>query len=280
MRLAEFSSVAENEFGAALLGLIDEEYTDAEEALEDLCEVTGLDADDILDLIEGSSIPDEYLVEAFGNHFETTATDEEAFDGLVAMATEIRNEALENDLLDVSDSAIYAEDEDEYEDYEDEDEDEDYDDDNEDEYDEDLEDEEVETEASYSDARISRLENRIAEFNAAAAVNDALASAQVRAETGISEGWLPPYVASLILGDFDREADRLAAFSDACSSNRVTPDYQLFGMNFVLDVFEELGPMAQFSSYAEEVLTPREVEQEQLIANQASLNLEDYLKNR
>ena len=107
-----------------------------------------------------------------------------------------------------------------------------------------------------------------------------MARLERKAEVGVNEGWLPPVAKRILLGAFDREDDRVGAFSMACEGNGVDTDTQLFGMNYVLEVFERCGPTGLFSRLADEPLTPREAEFEANVDSQARLNYQLYRESR
>jgi hypothetical protein len=247
-----------NGFGQALLELIDQEYETAEDALEDISEATGLEVDDILDLVEGASVPDADLTEALIEVFETTSENPEAAQGLLVLAEDAYEEALEaNEALA---------DEDEEGDYEDEDEDEE-------DYEDEEDDEDDESEASYSSGRnlgvlgdLSEIQDTMAEFQMQAAVNEDLDSLDAFGDEGINEGWLSPSMKSLILGSFKKDTQRLAQFSAVCEQNEVNAATQLYAINYTLNVLRQLGPMDLLNEYSEE-----EVEEAQFSASEEAV---------
>jgi hypothetical protein len=138
--------------------------------------------------------------------------------------------------------------------------------------DEDVEDEDVLEEAVENTAAYSRIENQLAEFQAEAILKDELAEFERDCNRGFEEGWLPPVVYRDIMGSFESESDRLAAFSALCTNSGVDAATQLFGFRSVLQAFYNCGPLMTFSSVVDEPLDPREAEQEYVSASQAELN--------
>lgn len=255
-----------NGFGAALLELIDTEYEDANDALADIYEATGVEADDVLDLIEGEAVPTPELAETLAAMFEQTYANPEIADEFLGLAEEAVEDAYgeEDEEVEGEDEELYYEDEDE--------------------------DEEIGysyasqapdmAEFAYTDARVAELENTLAEFQLANAVKDELAALERKAEEGLQNGWLPPVAYEALLGNFNREDDRVAAFSAACGQNQIDPATQLFGINYALEVFERCGPMMQFGAYVEEDIDPREVEAANMIEDTAVLNFQLWKQNK
>jgi len=207
--LAEFSEAEEAQFsagntlGATLLELGEAQgYTDPEAFVMDLSGVLQLSPEETYELI---------------------TTDQEFNDDVVASVFDL----LEGD-------------EDEYEeDYEDE-----YDseDDEEVEYDEEDEeyfDDEVE-DASYS-ARVEALEDEIAEFQVQGAVKNAYFSLQSQARDMVNSGDLPPAAYNLVFAEFERDEDMLASFSKVVEKQGSNVEQELYAMQRILDVFNELG---------------------------------------
>jgi len=260
---AEFSAPA-TLFGEALIHLIDDHYEDAEEAISDLQEVTGLSEDDVLDLIEGLAVPDEELTSAIGSMFELTAENEDSFEDLLDVASLSRQDAYGYDPV--------------YEELEDEDEIEavDEEDEEEDEY----EDEDEEAQYSAIDSRYAALENKIVEFELEKEVKTALANIERKANQGVQEGWLPPVAHRALLGSFEREEDRLAKFSELCDANGVDLNTQLVAFEFALKVFEHCGPMVQFGQVIQEDLDPRQAEFQSNLEDQAVLNFQLWKENK
>jgi len=260
-----------NQFGAVLHALIDQEYDSADNAFADIYEATGMTPDDVLDLIEGSAVPTEELTESLVGVFDATYTDPnlaDQFRGLAEIAVE---EAI---LAEQANGQFDTPDGDEY-------------------YYSDVDDDYLDDESAYSyaqngyanfgygDPRVNELENKIAEFQMAQAVKEDLAAIERRAADGVANGWLPPIAYDVLIGDFNREDDRVAAFSAACGENKVSPDAQLFGMHYALGLFERCGPMLDFSAYSdEEYIPPEEIAMDNFETNQAMLNYEYYRQNR
>jgi hypothetical protein len=245
MTLATFASAPS--FGAALLELVDSEYEDADQALQDIQAVTGLSEDEIGDLLDDAAVPTSELTDALSSLFEQTS-DEDGYEALMGLAAEAREEAYGYDP--------------EEEDLEEEAND---------------EDEEL---VEYSDPRVSQLENQIAEFQLEKGVKDALSEIERKAQDGISEGWLPPVARKVLLGNFEREDDRVAAFSSACDANGTDIDTMLFGINYALEAFKRCGPIVQFGAVVEEDISPREAEFQSNIDELANLSFQLYREQK
>lgn len=278
---AEFSEG--NDFGNVLLQLIDEEFEDADSALEAITESTDLTVDDVLDLIEGSAIATPEAAESLADVFETL-DDDDVYDGFMTVAVDTYNEALDE-------GDVEYDDEDEYEDeYEESEEDED-------EY-EDVEagDREYvfgagssystflgqdDTEAEFGQS-IDALQERLDAIEFESQVKNVLADLDGYASEGVDEGWLPPYARQILMGEFSREDDRLASFSSVCDNNEVDVETQLYAMKFALDMFKNLGPIAQFSSYRNtaEFMSEREVNEQADVERAAHLALQAYKVNK
>lgn len=287
--MADFSSAFEfnNDYGVAVLELLQNEYEDLDEGLEDLMDVTGVDEEILMDIIEGYCPPDFDFTEAVASLFETTSEDENAYEELHELSEDAEDELLEayemldeldeleeviGDMSDEElDEAIYAEDEeDEYEDY---DEDEEYyDEDEEDEYEDAYEDDgSYDEEASY---RIAELENVVAEFQMEGAVNNELTALMDYAEEGIDAGWLRPKKFDILFGNFNRDEDRVAQFSANVAEDGVDIDTALYAIQYALSLDEALGPVANFSQYVEDEISDEDLEFEADLEYQARLNLE------
>lgn len=278
---AEFSEG--NDFGNVLLQLIDEEFEDADSALEAITESTDLTVDDVLDLIEGSAIATPEAAEALADVFETLDEDD-VYDGFMTVAVDTYNEA-----LDEGDVDEYEE-EDYYEDSDDE-----FDDDDEYEDEESSDREYVfgagssyssflgqdDTEAEFGQS-IDALQERLDAIEFESQVKNVLADLDGYAAEGVDEGWLPPYARQTLMGEFSREDDRLASFSSVCDSNQVDVETQLYAMKFALDMFKSLGPIAQFSSYRNDVefMSEREVNEQADVTRAAHLALQAYKLNK
>lgn len=239
MSLAEFS--AGNRFGAALLELGDVfEYDDLEEYILDLADATGVDPEDIVGCIDGDIEPDDDFVIAVA---EALDLPEEYGLELLAAGYEARGE----DLYE-----LLAEDD---EDYDDEDYEEDY-------YNE-------EEDATYS--MVADLEDRLAEFEIGDALKTRLADIQELVAEGLEERWITPSKARRLLGSFNREEDRVAAFSQMAAKNGVDLDTQLFAVEYSINLDREAGPVVEFGGYVDEVYEPTNEDLE--VAAQARRNV-------
>ena len=235
MNLAEFSTG--NRFGSALLELGQVAgYEDIEEYVIDLANVTGVDPVDIADCIAGEIEPDDDFTVAVAEAMELP--ENYAVD-LLAAAYEARGE----DLYELLDNDVELEEDEEYEDDED--------------------------PAVYS--RLGQLESRLVEFEVAEAVRNRLANIEDLVDQGLQERWLTPNKAHQILGDFNREEDRVAAFSQMASANGVDLETQLYALEYALNLDSKSGAVVQFGAYSDENYEPTDEDRD--ILQQAKLNV-------
>lgn len=143
-------------------------------------------------------------------------------------------------------------------------------------YDDDDDDDEEEVRYSrYQDARVGQLENQIAEFQAQQVVSDQLAIVEREIDECVDNAWMPPVAKQILLGNFERETDRIAAFSQVCARNGVDPDTELYSLQRVVATFRrcfEGNPIASFGSEILDPLTPREEEELDEVWQQAEAN--------
>lgn len=229
--LAEFE--VGNDFGAAVLELATAEYEDPVDAILEIAEYTGLEVEDVVGLIEGRYVPTEDLAHAISEVFENTSTNDNIYEGFMAIAEEVRG-------------------------------------------DEDEEEEEEDDEANY---RIAELEEKVAEFQARSEVTDRLQQLERYAAQGVNDGWLPPVARNAVMGNFETDSDRLAAFSQVCESNRVDVETELYATQKILETFEKCGPFARFSSVLDNEKLPQPGSKEAELEKQARLNFQ-LMKDR
>jgi len=265
----KYTIEAGNTFGQAILGLIQEgiesgEYTDTDEAIFAIAELTGneLSDEDIVEMIESEELAvDSELFDAVASAFNEVIEDENVYNGLLLTAMEANGEV---DLDEVFE-AIAEQDED------DEDEDEE-----EDEYVPALQAVEYARSgrrtANFSAAnvansnKVNELEDRIANFEAYDEVKDKLSRLTYEADAGVAEGWLPPVARNSIVGNFSRENDMIAEFSKSAVANDVDLATQLFGMEYALEIFKRVGAnFLDFSHQSEMSVDPEEIAYEQAL---------------
>ena len=224
--IAEFASAVETRWAAAVLELGQVAgYEDIEEYITDLAEEMGYDPEYLAATITGEIEPDDDDAVAIAEVMDLP--DEYAVD-LLASAYEARGEDLYEELENMEE-----EDEDEYEE-------------DAEEVDEDVE------EVAYA---VADLQDRVAEFETADAIKSVLADIEKEVTIGLQERWLTPILAKHILGEFEYEEDRIAAFSSLADSNKVDLPTQLFGVHFALNLLKEAGteqPFAQFGAMTNE----------------------------
>ncbi|HEY9657664.1 MAG TPA: hypothetical protein V6C65_04305 [Allocoleopsis sp.] len=129
----------------------------------------------------------------------------------------------------------------------------------------------------YQDRRVSELENQIAEFQTHQAIADRLSALERDIDDCLENAFMPPYAKDLILGNFERESDRVAAFSQVCAANNVDPDIELYAMERIVSTFRrcfEGNPIAQFGSEIMEPITERALNRATSVMAQAKRNVE------
>lgn len=239
--VAEFS--VGSMYGQALLELGEAAgYDDVEEWCFDLAEATGYNPNDIFGVITGELEPTDELSLDIS---DVLGLDEDTQATLLVHGIEARGEDI-NDYLD---------DEDELEETNEENDDVEY-------------------------SRVSQLENEIAEFKAVGIIKDELSNIEQKAWSLVEEGRVPPVVIEKLLGNFNTENDRIAAFSAVCNKNQIDSATELYAMNKVLKVLETLPVTANFGYEALQEVTPEEIEQEKSLDEIASNYLKHYNATR
>lgn len=247
----------------AVMDLVDNHYEDRDEAFYDIMEATGIDEYDMEGFLTGQLEATPEFIDILNGIFEETATDTDAALGLQLMGALDRGDTTEDEL----EESEY--DEEEY--YEDNEEDE-YEDDE-----EEVDSTDAEAVYSYIDPRVQELESKMADFELSAELTARLREVADFAQQGIQERWLSKAMHDLLLGSFDREEDRVAAFSQTAESNNVDLSTQLYAVLFALKAAEECGdPRVNFSSYVKEANFSVNSEEEEL----AKLQVEKMIENR
>lgn len=246
--IAEFS--VGNRFGAALLELGQAAgYEELEDYVEDLAEATGNDEDDIYDLVTGEAVPDDELALGISELFEL---DEDLTADLLVAGIEARGEDIE-DYLDLDD----------------EDEEEEYDDAN----DDTVAEEAPSTEAEY---RLAEVEDELAEFKYNSTIKDALDQLMYEAADLVDAGYMPPSTFETLFSSFELDSDRIAAFSQTCEANEVSPATELYALEKIVDIFRRMPPTVDFGYMVEEdYVSNDELEEEAEMAAIA----ENYVRN-
>lgn len=239
----------------AVMDLIDNHYEDRNEAFSDIMEATGIEEDDLEGFLTGQLEASPEFIDILNGLFEETATDTDSALGLQLMGALDRGDTTEDELED-------SEDEEEYYDNEE---------------DEEVESTDAEAVYSYIDPRVQELESKMADFELNSELKTRLQEVADFAQQGIQERWLSKAKYDLLLGSFDREEDRVAAFSQTAESNNVDLSTQLYAVLFALKADEECGdPRVNFSSYVNEKVSPVNTEEEEL----AKLQVEKMIENR
>ena len=239
----------------ALMELIDNHYEDRDEAFGDILEATQIDEDELEDFLAGKLEASPEFIDILNGMFEETATDPEAALGLQLMGALERGDTTEEELEEADES-----DEEDDEELEDED-----------------SDEEDEPEANYSavDPRVQELEFKMADIERTNALKQKLNSIAEFAKQGLDERWLSRAKYDLLLGSFDKDEDRVAAFSQTANANNVDLATQLYAVLFSLKADEECGERVNFSSYVTEDITPANSAEDEL----ARLQIEKLKEN-
>lgn len=234
--LATFS--AGNRFGAALQQLATDEFVDPDEAIYEIAEHTGYEPEYILGLITGEYVPDEELASEIAEVFDTTATDENAYNGLLALGEEARGG---------------------------------------DEDDNEEGDEETENFSRYladKDRRIQDLEAEFASAKTEHLVSERLMELEQTASCGVREGWFPPIAYKEMFAEFNSDKDKLAAFSSVCQKNQVDLETELYATEKVLSLFERCGQQISFGAAVEEQLSDSEIDELDEVVSQAERNFQ------
>jgi hypothetical protein len=213
--LAEFH--AGSNFGAALVEVVNE-YENPEDVFVELSERTGYEPEDLLGLVTGENFPDDDLATQIATALDL---DDESAEVMLGLAALDRGEFV-----------------DDYEEEEEEDE------------------RDAEYRAAFS-ALAQRNKQLEAEFAAAQEereLNDLLIGQQLRAQEGVSEGWLPPAIFRAEFGDFATDSDRVATFSAVCNGNNVDSETEIYAREKMLAAFERMGPIVNFGRIADEEL--------------------------
>lgn len=225
--LATFST--SSQLGTAVLELGQSQgYETVEDLVGDLSEATGYDAEDLAALITGQASLDDFedpelTAHTLAQAFEVTAGDDDAYDGFMNIAAEESGYEIDDSGDDEVDYSRYRLD---------------------------LE----------RDRKIDTLEAQFTAAQEENAISQTLMELTREADLGYEEGWLPPAAYKAIVGEFEMDTDRFAAFSAVCDSNEVDPATELYAMQKQLEVFKRCGPFVKFGATVEEDLSPDEAE--------------------
>jgi len=241
----------------AVMELIDNHYEDRDEAFQDIIDATEIDEEELEDFLAGKLEASPEFIDILNGMFEETATDPEAALGLQLMGALERGDTTEEELKEGDEG------------YEEDDEDEELDDEE--------SDEEDKPEANYSavDPRVQELEFKMADIERTNALKQKLNSIAEFAKQGLDERWLSRAKYDLLLGSFDKDEDRVAAFSKTANANKVDLATQLYAVLFSLKADEECGERVNFSSYVTEDITPANSAEDEL----ARLQIEKLKEN-
>lgn len=254
-------------FVPALLEQIENDYETLEDGMIDIMQVTGINEEQLEGLFSGELVPTPEFVDILNDLYTATSSSNEDALAFQVLAALDRGDLDPEDVNEI----LEEEDEDEYGNGEDEDTEEDSD-----EEDEEVDSTDAEAVYSYIDPRVQALESKIADFELSSELKDRLSEVADFARQGIQERWLSKAKYDLLLGSFDREEDRVAAFSQTAESNNVDLSTQLYAVLFALKADEECGdPRINFSSYVTESTTPIDMEEAALAQFQVQKMIED-----
>ncbi|CAM6006649.1 unnamed protein product [Sphagnum balticum] len=250
--LAEFS--VGNQFGAALLEIGADEYFDGEEYdIEGLCheiaDLTDNEPEDVLAVLTGEIVPTDEFVLSLADQI---GLDESTTDQLLLLGIDARGESIDDYLTGDEDETEYDTDE--------------------------QEDESSYSAYSPANAEIARLKQEMAEFKASNAVNDRLSQIETELWELVDNQQIPPFIADFMMGQFNNDSERFAAFSQMCQRNGVDGVSQLHGMEIALSILKQL-PVVNFGYMYEPELTEEEVREEQYFEDKASQIAKSMLAN-
>lgn len=232
--LYEFStSVRENPFGVELMRTSSEIYDTIDEAVEQLAvglTSRGVDAseEDIVGLMTGEYIPSFECLEALQDLYydEEGNFYKDDFERLLSSAEashELAYETAESlGLLDEDEDEDYEDESEDYEDYED--------------------------EVDGVDPEVLALREQVQAQQERQEATDTLDELTEYASNLVQEGKLPPIAFSFMLGDRQNtSSSRYAEFSSFCNENKFSLSDQLDRVAYVLQVFDQCGPLMNFS---------------------------------
>lgn len=250
-------------FVPALVEQIEENYDSIEAGMLDIQDATDITDDEVVGLFTGELVPTAKMVDILNGLFEATSTDDNMALGLQVLAALDRGDLDESDLYEDGSQEELDPEED----------------------DEDTEDEEPvdnkfkkDSQAVYSaiDPRLQELESKIADFELNKELKGRLSEIADFARQGMDEGWLSRAKRDLLLGSFDREDDRVAAFSQTAEQNNVDLATQLYAVQFALEADEACGERVIFSRYASEPQISAKKDDDEL----ALLQIKKMVENR
>ena len=273
--------------------LINEEYYDYTDALEDMMDATGIDAETLDAIISGQVVPDEDVVDGMLDVFENAGV-QDVYDFVQLGAATDRGEYDAEDFLDIYDeleNGEYFDDED-YDEYYDEDfDDEDYEDEYYDEYD-DYDDEEyydddyvddyddyvyvedegepLAEELAYSylpevESRVDDISGYITEFAINEQVKNELAEIVDFADELFEAGFLPANIYNQCLSFETDDIDSMTAqFAAMCEHNGVSIETQLFAIKYTLANFHDAGGVDFGAVVGEDIYAVAEFEMDEI----------------
>ena len=242
--LATFRSGTD--FGDVIVALGNEVgYETIDDLVLDLADELGLNELDVAQLISGEIAPSNDTVLAIADAFGVADEDEETVATLLETGAYARGEDPEDMYEDLADAVDEME-EAGYEDPEE----------VADDVDEALQ---YSRDLADKEERLQDLEAEFTESQIISATQEDLFDLEQRVVSGVNQGWLPPFLANQMVGNFSDDGDRIAAFSTLCDAEDQDPGSMLYAIHYALDAFERCGGMINFNSMAyEEPLDPEE----------------------
>ena len=244
LELATFRSGSD--FGDVLIALGDAAgYETIDDLVADLSDELGMDELDIAQLVSGETAPSTDLVLNIADAFGIDDADEETVAALLETGAYARGEDPEDMYEDLA-NAVDEMEEAGYEDPEE----------VADDVDEALQ---YSRDLADKEERLQDLEVEFAKSQTVNATQEDLFNLEQRVVSGVNQGWLPPFLANQMVGNFSDDGDRIAAFSTLCDAENQNPGSMLYAIHYALDAFERCGGMINFNSMAyEEPLDPEE----------------------
>lgn len=236
-----------NAFGEILLDLIEAQFSgDYDAGITALTETTGLEEADVVDIVQGNTIVDNPdLLASIADAFQDA--DEEDLQALINTAVDVEAADREELISGIEETEAMAE------------------------GDTGMEDEEVPEgeeamnygyrantanfsglaeENQYLNNRLNQLEDRLATFGYANAVQGELARLDNVAKQYVDAELLPPSYKAMLVGNFSNDEERLAKFSAIAEKNNVDIPTMLFATNYALSMLTDASRFVEFKDYS------------------------------
>lgn len=196
-------------FGEVVGALIEDEFENADDGIEEIAAASGLAPEAIVGVISGQLAPDLSggvdVLDQMASVFDNLQQDERAYQEFVQLGTQAYEQV-------VGGSAQMA----------------------------------PPTAAMSSADHTLRAE--FAALQEREMVGESLRNLERECDRGCSEAWLTPNEARILMGRFEERSDRTAAFSQACEMTNTPPTTQLDRIQYYLYVAEQRGNVALFNN--------------------------------